>query len=63
MRVTVQTDDDKPATMARTGKPVHIDTIASGKVTVGIFDNDIQVINVTGDRDKTMIKFNGKSLL
>ncbi len=61
MRVIIGTTKERQSSY--TDKPVEIATNTGGHVTVGIFNFDIQVINITGDTKTTMIKFNGKSLL
>lgn len=45
-----------------TSHPVKIDT-GFGVVVVGVFNDDIQVVRVTGDKESTIIKFNDKGLL
>ena len=60
MIVTVE-DDDSVKTYL-TSKPVTVQTIAGAKVVVGIFNDEVQVINITGDSKSTMVSFNGKNL-
>jgi hypothetical protein len=61
MRIGIETDGKTD--FYRTDKPITIDTVGGGKMTVGVFNGEVQVVNITGKKETTMVKFNGKGLV